>query len=497
MPPAAIHVKSTVKILVDQGDSLKVAGYGVVFGGKDLVGDTFSAQTDLWLDKLSATPPVLFDHGGDELLKRQVVGRVVKTKVDTFGLWIEAKLDANAQYLAAIRKLVEKGALGWSSGAVGHLVERAKGGKLLSWAIAEFSLTATPCEPRTLGVQQVKALAALDPDFEKAVGIIDMTESFEDRMVRLRNAAVQKLGIAQTSGDGPWLSVLGTFDDHVLVSVYRYEPKTSTEYWDLPYTLNADGEPEMGEPQQVEQAYVSASSKARAAELLVETKPYRIQKRDGQFCVIGPNGKQHGCHDTRTDALAQQRALYANEGKAMEPNDLDDAAFAFIEAEGTLDDHKKTTPRAKRHFPHHRPDGAVDHELLAAAVEDATERKDIGPRALAHLKRHAEAADGVDDAHNTEWAPDASAAVLLRASVKLHDLAEAIAADQVSMRHLGIDTKSSRLLRSEREQEAREIRDTLQEVLDASDYIARGEDGKAVVELNRAYFDLLEMEVAL
>ena len=41
--------------------------------------------------------------------------------------------------------------------------------------------------------------------------------------------------------------------------------------------------------------------------------PYVIEKRDDQYCVVstGP-GKTHGCHDTRADAIKQQRALYKN-----------------------------------------------------------------------------------------------------------------------------------------------------------------------------------------
>jgi hypothetical protein len=157
-----------VKILAESTDGFTVGGYGVVFGGRDLQGDTFTKDTDLWLDKLSATPPVLFDHGSDNDLKRAVVGRVTSTRTDDIGVWVEAKLTASKRYLEAIRELVAKGVLGWSSGAVGHLVDRTKSGTLLSWAIAEFSLTPTPAEPRTLGIQMIKALAAFSPALTRA-----------------------------------------------------------------------------------------------------------------------------------------------------------------------------------------------------------------------------------------------------------------------------------------------------------------------------------------
>lgn len=41
--------------------------------------------------------------------------------------------------------------------------------------------------------------------------------------------------------------------------------------------------------------------------------PYIIEKRGDQHCVKSTDsGKTHGCHDTRADAIKQQRALYKN-----------------------------------------------------------------------------------------------------------------------------------------------------------------------------------------
>lgn len=41
--------------------------------------------------------------------------------------------------------------------------------------------------------------------------------------------------------------------------------------------------------------------------------PYKIQKKGDQHCVVKDDGKQVACHDTRPKALAQMKALYANE----------------------------------------------------------------------------------------------------------------------------------------------------------------------------------------
>lgn len=41
--------------------------------------------------------------------------------------------------------------------------------------------------------------------------------------------------------------------------------------------------------------------------------PYKIQKKGAKHCVVKEGGAQIACHDTRAKALAQMRALYANE----------------------------------------------------------------------------------------------------------------------------------------------------------------------------------------
>lgn len=47
--------------------------------------------------------------------------------------------------------------------------------------------------------------------------------------------------------------------------------------------------------------------------------PYVIKKRESKWCVESTtSGKTHGCHDTRADAVKQQRALYKNAPPAEE-----------------------------------------------------------------------------------------------------------------------------------------------------------------------------------
>lgn len=147
-------------------DIATVAGYGVVFDGVDLDGETFKADTDYMLD-LVPEKPILYDHGASVT---NIIGSVKNTniKVDDMGLWIEAELDRHAAYMDAVLELAEKGVLGWSSGTIGQLAHR-EGKTIKTWPIVEFSLTPTPAEPRTLGVERIKALWDSHPKLKALV----------------------------------------------------------------------------------------------------------------------------------------------------------------------------------------------------------------------------------------------------------------------------------------------------------------------------------------
>lgn len=153
---------NAVKLLSMSDDTAMVGGWGVVFGAQDLDGETFTRETDYMLG-LVPDKPVFYDHTMNSV--KHSLGRVVKAEVGGDGIWIEAELDRHAEYVAHVLKLVEAGALGWSSGSVGHLVRR-EGNVIKTWPVVEWSLTPTPAEPRTIGVEVIKAMIESDPSFE-------------------------------------------------------------------------------------------------------------------------------------------------------------------------------------------------------------------------------------------------------------------------------------------------------------------------------------------
>lgn len=140
----------------------RVGGYLVMWGSpsqKDLQNEYFTPDTDLSLD-LYPTRPTFYHHGLDDTLEALKIGDIDLLKPDEIGVWAEAQLDLHNKYVTAIRRLVDKGVIGWSSGSLPHLVKIAAGGHIEKWPIVEGSLTPTPAEPRIV-VSTLKATHAL------------------------------------------------------------------------------------------------------------------------------------------------------------------------------------------------------------------------------------------------------------------------------------------------------------------------------------------------
>lgn len=152
-----------------------LAGWGIPFGGpmdgRDLDGQFFEKDTDFALDWFpNEGRPLLFDHGMDAGVKASVVGRQTSHKLDEkLGVWIEAQLNMAHRYAEAVIELAGQGALGFSSGAMKHLVVVDDAtGKIMRWPWVEESLTAVPANPYGLiapdAVKHLQALALDVPE---------------------------------------------------------------------------------------------------------------------------------------------------------------------------------------------------------------------------------------------------------------------------------------------------------------------------------------------
>lgn len=428
-----------VKIVSDSNESLKVAGYLVVYGGRDIVGDSFGPDTDFWLDKVGQNPMVLYQHGQDPVLKRAVVGRVTTTRQDDIGLWVEAQISASKQYSDAIRQLVKEGLLGWSSGSVPHLVQRVKGTqpgtmKITSWPIVEASLTPTPAEPRTIGVRELKSLAALEPALSVVLNADSDSEVEDARMDIKAQQGMPSRDYAWVDSDGT--GHLDISDEgHVRAAMARF----NQTHFDGP-----------------------DSKRSAARKIIARARSMGID--------VSPD------------------SAVASAAKGVNMNDLPDDAFGYIEP-GTLDDEKKTFPRANRHFLHHDENGDVDGALLVLAIAEAEADTKNGNFALSHLLAHR---DGHADAHSKFWDHKSASGQLLVIADDIMRVIETVIADQKSMDHLDYGVAAERI-RPEPLNRLDEIKSRLEAVLAHARQAEEGDDGTARAEYIRRQLALLEV----
>lgn len=137
-------------------DGKRIVGYGIVWGGRDLEGEYFTPETDLWLDRIPPLKCLLFDHATTPLppsVKQDtpaayVIGRPDKFGFDEYGMWVESLLDEHEAWQQYVNELVDAGVMSYSTDSISHLTARAEDGWIKSWPIPAISLTHHPAEPR-------------------------------------------------------------------------------------------------------------------------------------------------------------------------------------------------------------------------------------------------------------------------------------------------------------------------------------------------------------
>jgi hypothetical protein len=194
--------------LVAFGSALKALGGGKIGGllirysdadSPDLEGEFFTKSTDFGLE-LPAKVGVYYNHGMDKELGKKRMGRA-ELKATDEGIWFEAQLDLSDRYQAKVYELAEMERLGASSGAAPHLVEKKAAGKateILSWPVAEASLTVTPAEWRNT-VTALKSVTL--PSLEEAAkcygcGMAYASEHRENIPAEATMAALERMNSA-------------------------------------------------------------------------------------------------------------------------------------------------------------------------------------------------------------------------------------------------------------------------------------------------------------
>lgn len=135
----------TIKELTSEGD-LILEGYGVMFDVRDLDDEYFTKETNFYLENFERLP-VLYGHNQKEI--RGVIGKATVEKVDDVGILFNIIIDRANRYKELVKKLVEMGKLGLSSGTAEQFFSK-EANMIKEWGLVELSLTETPAEPRTI-----------------------------------------------------------------------------------------------------------------------------------------------------------------------------------------------------------------------------------------------------------------------------------------------------------------------------------------------------------
>ena len=173
--------------IIYYGDGVKalgegrVGGYLIRYGGRDLHGEYFTEKTYFGIAD-GDQRPTLFNHGlpirgrfkGQMLTFEEPSDALPLLKMERrdLGVWAEVVLDMADEYQRKVYELVERGALGWSSGTQPHTAKKNASGEITRWLIAEGSLTPAPAEPRNRAMsiksliddESTEVIPALEPE---------------------------------------------------------------------------------------------------------------------------------------------------------------------------------------------------------------------------------------------------------------------------------------------------------------------------------------------
>ena len=151
-----------------KGSDTNVEGWGMPFFGpfegedgvgRDFDGEYFSPRTDFLFDWFKGERPLLYQHTWDKSIGTDRLGGVVDFEKRKEGVWVTAQLDLRSKWYEAVRELVGKDGLSFSSGAypTGVQVDQ-KSGEILRWPWVEETMTPTPANPYA-SISAMKAMA--------------------------------------------------------------------------------------------------------------------------------------------------------------------------------------------------------------------------------------------------------------------------------------------------------------------------------------------------
>ncbi|KKM84802.1 hypothetical protein LCGC14_1295430 [marine sediment metagenome] len=137
-----------------------IRGYVAIWGSSE---HRDSYQT--WFDKeqppelgLDFLPvPLIYEHGFDGGIKKEIIGSVTRAWFDGKGVPFEATLDKTVGAFTRFISEIRSGKLSTSSATMEHLAEFDNDGRFVRWILSEVSLTANPAEELMPAVQLMRS----------------------------------------------------------------------------------------------------------------------------------------------------------------------------------------------------------------------------------------------------------------------------------------------------------------------------------------------------
>lgn len=168
-------MNNSLKTLSKSTNDLVVGNYIVLYGGRDLVGEYFTKNTQFESPYTDiGTMYVDFEHGIDPdgmgIDDNNILGVVdwKSAKFDEKGVFVERTLNRRAKYVDYLAELIDAGVMGTSSEAVRGKVAKTRDGEITTWPLKRDSLTLTPMEPRMVSENLLQAAKSLRDFFPAA-----------------------------------------------------------------------------------------------------------------------------------------------------------------------------------------------------------------------------------------------------------------------------------------------------------------------------------------
>ena len=166
-----------IKFINETETDLFLQGLGIVFNKYDLDGEVFTKETNYFIDSLNYVP-VLYGHNQKEI--KDVLGKATISSITEEGILFDIIIQRSNKYLNLIKKLVEMGRLGLSTGALPQTLEK-DGNFIKQWQIGEISLVENPAEPATIfTLQEIKCFSESSSESDEK-----LEELEEDKNIKI------------------------------------------------------------------------------------------------------------------------------------------------------------------------------------------------------------------------------------------------------------------------------------------------------------------------